>query len=129
MPAKLTSLGGWVYFLPHLNAVINSAASIALVVALVFVKQKKYSQHCLLFLVDYSYFVRCYCTLPDPICVLLWVHQSAGKTPKSGQVCLSNLVVCICNGCDCLFDDLSILYADLLSSACLTFIFIRTNEI
>lgn len=40
MPAKLTSLGGWVYFLPHLNAVINSAASIALVVALVFVKQK-----------------------------------------------------------------------------------------
>ena len=45
MPAKLTSLGGWVYFLPHLNAVINSAASIALVVALVFVKQKKYSQH------------------------------------------------------------------------------------
>ena len=45
MPAKFTSLGGWVHFLPHLNAVINSAASIALVVALVFVKQKKYSQH------------------------------------------------------------------------------------
>ncbi len=45
MPAKLTSLGGWVHFLPHLNAVINSAASIALIFALVFVKQKKYSQH------------------------------------------------------------------------------------
>lgn len=45
MPAKLNSLGGWVYFLPHLNAVVNSAASIALLLAFVFVKQKKYSQH------------------------------------------------------------------------------------
>ena len=45
MPAKLTSLGGWVYVLPHLNAVINSAASVALVIALLFVKQKKYALH------------------------------------------------------------------------------------
>lgn len=45
MPSKITSLGDWVYFLPHLNAVINSAASIALVLGLVFIKQKKYSYH------------------------------------------------------------------------------------
>ncbi|MBC6366758.1 DUF420 domain-containing protein [Algoriphagus sp. AK58] len=45
MPAKITSLGDWVYFLPHLNAVINTAASIALIVGLVFIKQKKYSLH------------------------------------------------------------------------------------
>lgn len=45
MPTKLTSLGGWVYFLPHLNAIINSAASVALILALVFIKQKKYNLH------------------------------------------------------------------------------------
>lgn len=45
MPAKITALGDWVYFLPHLNAVINSAASFALILALVFVKNKKYSLH------------------------------------------------------------------------------------
>jgi putative membrane protein len=33
MPAKLDSLGDWVFFLPHLNAVINSAASVALILA------------------------------------------------------------------------------------------------
>ena len=45
MPAKITSLGDWVYFLPHLNAVINTAASIALIIGLVFIKKKKYSYH------------------------------------------------------------------------------------
>jgi putative membrane protein len=45
MPTKITALGDWVYFLPHLNAVINSAASVALIVGLIFVKQKKYSYH------------------------------------------------------------------------------------
>lgn len=45
MPAKITVLGDWVYFLPHLNAVINSAASIALIVGLIFIKQKKYTHH------------------------------------------------------------------------------------
>ena len=45
MPAKITSLGEWVFFLPHLNAVINTAASLALILAIVFVKQKKYSLH------------------------------------------------------------------------------------
>lgn len=45
MPAKITALGDWVYFLPHLNAVINSAASVALIIGLVFVKQKKYNYH------------------------------------------------------------------------------------
>lgn len=45
MPAKISTLGDWVYFLPHLNAVINSAASVALIVGLIFIKQKKYSYH------------------------------------------------------------------------------------
>ncbi len=45
MPAKITTLGDWVYFLPHLNAVINTAASLALFVGLVFIKQKQYSYH------------------------------------------------------------------------------------
>nr|WP_233553677.1 DUF420 domain-containing protein [Algoriphagus lacus] len=45
MPTKITALGDWVYFLPHLNAVINTAASIALILGLVFIKQKKYSYH------------------------------------------------------------------------------------
>ena len=43
MPAKITSLGDWVFFLPHLNAVINTAASLALILAIVFVKQKNIS--------------------------------------------------------------------------------------
>jgi putative membrane protein len=45
MPSKVTSFGGWVYFLPHLNAVINSAASFALILAIVFVKKKNYKLH------------------------------------------------------------------------------------
>lgn len=45
MPAKITTLGDWVYFLPHLNAVINSAASVALIVGLIFIKRKKYAYH------------------------------------------------------------------------------------
>lgn len=45
MPAKITVLGDWVYFLPHLNAVINSAASVALIVGLIFIKKKKYNYH------------------------------------------------------------------------------------
>jgi putative membrane protein len=45
MPTKITSLGDWVYFLPHLNAVINTAASLALILAIVFVKKKSYKLH------------------------------------------------------------------------------------
>lgn len=45
MPAKVTALGDWVYFLPHLNAVINSSASVALIVGLIFIKNKQYSYH------------------------------------------------------------------------------------
>jgi len=45
MPSKINVGAEWVYFLPHLNAVINSAASVALIVALIFVKQKKYAYH------------------------------------------------------------------------------------
>ncbi|MCS5491859.1 DUF420 domain-containing protein [Algoriphagus limi] len=45
MPQKVNVGAEWVYFLPHLNAVINSAASIALILGLVFVKRKMYNYH------------------------------------------------------------------------------------
>ncbi|SIO16966.1 DUF420 domain-containing protein [Algoriphagus halophilus] len=45
MPAKVDVGSEWVYFLPHLNAVINSAASIALVFGLIFIKQKNIAYH------------------------------------------------------------------------------------
>lgn len=45
MPQKVDVGAEWVYFLPHLNAVINSAASLALILGLIFVKNKKYTYH------------------------------------------------------------------------------------
>lgn len=38
MPSKITLASEWVYFLPGLNAVINTAATVALVFGLVFIK-------------------------------------------------------------------------------------------
>ncbi|EOZ92373.1 hypothetical protein A33Q_4466 [Indibacter alkaliphilus LW1] len=45
MPAKLDLATEWVYFLPHLNAVINSAATVALIMGLIFIKQKNIILH------------------------------------------------------------------------------------
>jgi putative membrane protein len=45
MPAKLNLGNAWVSFLPHLNGVINTATSIALVAGLVFIRQKKIALH------------------------------------------------------------------------------------
>ncbi|PRY86210.1 DUF420 domain-containing protein [Mongoliibacter ruber] len=45
MPSKLDLASEWVYFLPHLNAVINSAATIALIMGLYFIKQKNIALH------------------------------------------------------------------------------------
>lgn len=45
MPQKVDVGAEWVYFLPHLNAVINTAASLALILGLIFVKNKKYTYH------------------------------------------------------------------------------------
>ncbi len=45
MPAKLELGASWVYFLPHLNAVINSAATIALIAGLLFVKNGNVAYH------------------------------------------------------------------------------------
>ncbi|GAB3653907.1 DUF420 domain-containing protein [Echinicola sediminis] len=45
MPAKLDLASDWVYFLPHLNAVINFAASLALIAGLIFIKNKKITYH------------------------------------------------------------------------------------
>lgn len=46
MPTKLALEGRLVYFLPHLNGMINTATSIALVAGVIFIKngQKKYHQ-------------------------------------------------------------------------------------
>lgn len=45
MPTKIGSGVEWVYFLPHLNAVINSAASVALVAGVIFIKNKNIAMH------------------------------------------------------------------------------------
>ncbi len=45
MPAKLDLGSEWVYFLPHLNAVINTAATLALIAGLVFIKRGNISYH------------------------------------------------------------------------------------
>ena len=45
MPTKLNLGSDLVYFLPHLNAVINTAATIALIAAIVFIKNKNIAYH------------------------------------------------------------------------------------
>ncbi len=45
MPTKLELGSDLVYFLPHLNAIINTAATFALVAGLVFIKNKKIAYH------------------------------------------------------------------------------------
>ncbi|MDN3205699.1 DUF420 domain-containing protein [Algoriphagus sediminis] len=45
MPTKFGEGAPWVYFLPHLNAVINSAATVALITGLIFIKKKEISKH------------------------------------------------------------------------------------
>jgi len=45
MPSKLNLGVEWVYFLPHLNAVINSAATLALIAGLLFIKNGNIAYH------------------------------------------------------------------------------------
>ncbi|PZX48888.1 DUF420 domain-containing protein [Algoriphagus chordae] len=45
MPSKLDLGVEWVYFLPHLNAVINSAATVALIAGLIFIKSGNIPYH------------------------------------------------------------------------------------
>ncbi|AWW31546.1 DUF420 domain-containing protein [Echinicola strongylocentroti] len=45
MPAKLDLASEWVYFLPHLNAVINFTASLALIAGLFFIKSNMINYH------------------------------------------------------------------------------------
>jgi putative membrane protein len=45
MPSKINLGVGWVYFLPHLNAIINSAATVALILGLVFIKKNQIAYH------------------------------------------------------------------------------------
>ncbi|MGB3588477.1 MAG: DUF420 domain-containing protein [Tunicatimonas sp.] len=52
--AKVSVAGDWVYFLPHLNAALNSATSIALIAGLIFIKQQKIAYHRLAMLVAFT---------------------------------------------------------------------------
>ncbi|MCL6259715.1 DUF420 domain-containing protein [Aquiflexum sp. TKW24L] len=45
MPSKIDVGSDWVYFLPHLNAVINSAATVALIAGVIFIKNGKIDYH------------------------------------------------------------------------------------
>lgn len=45
MPSKIDLASEWIYFLPHLNAVINSAASVALILGLIFIKSGNITYH------------------------------------------------------------------------------------
>ncbi|MEB2777034.1 DUF420 domain-containing protein [Algoriphagus sp. D3-2-R+10] len=45
MPSKIDLGAEWVYFLPHLNAVINTAATLALVAGLLFIKKGNIPYH------------------------------------------------------------------------------------
>lgn len=45
MPTKFDSAGEWVYFLPHLNAVVNTAATVALIAGLIFIKSGHITYH------------------------------------------------------------------------------------
>lgn len=45
MPTKIDVASDWVYFLPHLNAVINSAATLALIAGVVFIKKGNIEYH------------------------------------------------------------------------------------
>jgi len=45
MPSKIDVASDWVYFLPHLNAVINSAATVALIAGVIFIKKGNIAYH------------------------------------------------------------------------------------
>ena len=45
MPTKIDVASDWVYFLPHLNAVINSAATLALIAGVMFIKKGNIEYH------------------------------------------------------------------------------------
>lgn len=45
MPSKIEVASDWVYFLPHLNAVINTAASVALIAGVIFIKKGNVEYH------------------------------------------------------------------------------------
>ena len=45
MPQKAVGLGDWVYFLPHLNAIINTATAVLLLSGVYFVKRKQINYH------------------------------------------------------------------------------------
>lgn len=45
MPEKIDLGHDWVYFLPHLNAVINSSAAIALILGLYFIRTGRINYH------------------------------------------------------------------------------------
>lgn len=45
MPSKIDVASDWVYFLPHLNAVINSAGTVALIAGVIYIKKGNIDYH------------------------------------------------------------------------------------
>ena len=45
MPKKLSIFGEWAYFLPHINAIINSLTSLILLLSLYMIKIKNVRMH------------------------------------------------------------------------------------
>jgi putative membrane protein len=84
MPQKLEMGQDWVYFLPHLNAVINSAATLALLLGLYFIKNKQVSYHKMAMSTAFGL---------GAIFLLSYVvyHASAESTPFGGEGFIRNI--------------------------------------
>lgn len=78
MPTKMAVSGEWVYFLPHLNAALNSATSLALVLGLVFIKQQKIAYHRTAMLVAF--------TLGAIFLVSYVIYHGAAESTKFGDI-------------------------------------------
>lgn len=84
MPQKLEMELEWVYFLPHLNAVINSAATFALLLGLYFIKNKQVVYHKLAMTTAFSL---------GAIFLVSYVvyHASAESTSFGGEGIIRNI--------------------------------------
>lgn len=78
MPEKLDIAADWVYFLPHLNAVINSLTTVVLLLGLVLIQQGKVKAHgramTVAFLLGATFLVS-----------YVIYHSSAESTPYGGE--------------------------------------------
>lgn len=83
-PTKLVVEGDWVYFLPHLNAVLNTATAVALLAGLWFIRQRKISYHRTAMLVAFI--------LGSIFLVSYVIYHGAADSTKYGDVNHDGLV-------------------------------------